>query len=112
MACRCNEISRCEQDIALLSGEVAQKLNNVRANYNATMSKYTTLSGSLAKAITIDNIDKVIQRFAAIKKQHEGNMESLQSKRSGELSRVKSRMESYKNEDRRYHAMTTPVAGK
>jgi len=110
MACRCSEISRCERDIALLSGEVAQKLNNARTNNDSTMSKYPALSNSLTKAVSADNSDKVNQRFATIKKQHEGYMENLQSRRSGELSRVRSRLENYRNEDRRHHEMTVRIA--
>jgi hypothetical protein len=37
MACRCNEISGCERDISLLTGEISRKLNNVQTkNENAT----------------------------------------------------------------------------
>jgi hypothetical protein len=112
MACRCSEIAKCERDIVLLGGEVAQKLNNARSNNDSALAKYHALSSSMAGAVSVGNLERVNQRFTAIKKQHDGKLENLQSRRSGELSRIKSRLESYRNEDRRYHEMLAQKAGR
>jgi len=112
MACRCSEISKCERDIALINGDIAQKLNNARNNSAAMAAKFSAISRSLSEAIFANNLDKVDQRLSTIKKQHEGYIDNLQSKRTSELSRVKSRRTSYDNEDRRYHEMLEQKAGK
>jgi len=103
MACRCNEIARCERDIALITGDIARNLNNARNNNDRNMSAAANLSRSLSDAVLTNSIERVSQRIQAIKKQHEGYLDNLQSKRANELSRIKSRLENYDREDRLYH---------
>ena len=111
MACRCGDINKCERDIALLGAEINRRLNSARDNDDHILSKHPSLSQALSRAVYAGNLDKVSQRFSAIKKQRSGFADNLQSKRSGELSRLRSRLDSYRNEDRRYHDMLAQKAG-
>ena len=112
MACRCSEIAKCERDIELLNGDIYRNLNSARTYNDSTLAKYPVLSSALAGAVYADNLDRVTQRFIAIKKQHEGQLDSLQTKRSNELTRVRNRLESFRNEDRRYHEAQAQKAGR
>jgi len=105
MSCRCSEISRCDREIALISGEIAQRLNNAQSNNDSMMAKFPAVSNSLSDTIFIGNLEKVSQRAAAIKKQHDGLLNNLQSRRSGELTRIRNRRSSFESADRRYHEM-------
>ena len=105
MACRCSEISKCERDMSLLGGDVAQKMNTARSKNDSTMSKYPTVSQSLSEAVFAQNFERVDQRFTAVKKQHDSYIDALQIRRGSENQRVRNRLDSYRNEDRRYHEM-------
>lgn len=103
MACRCNEISKCERDISVLTGEIARKLNSVQTSNNNAMRKISPLINSLSEAISINNMAKIEQRFSSISKKQDGFVETLQSKRTDELRKVRTRLRRYEDEDRSYH---------
>ena len=112
MMCRCQDIEKCERDIAILSGVLNRELNRVRDNQDLAMSKYNALSQALSDAVNIHNLERICRRFSVIRQRQSEQTESLQLKRSGELSRLRSRLVNYQNEDRRYHEMIAQRAGR
>jgi hypothetical protein len=103
MSCRCNEITKCEDDIALIEGIITYALKNARANNYNTMARSSGLNRSLQNAVFIENLERITQRFDMIKTKCDGNIDNIQSKQSYELSRITSRCERYIDEDNRYH---------
>jgi len=105
MSCRCSEIIRCEQDVELIAGEVTHKLGYVQNKNDYAMKKCPDLGCSMLNAVFTDTLERLTQRFSTIKKQQDGNIDNLQTKRANELKRTQSRLDSYIREDERYHDM-------
>ena len=105
MACRCNEIGKCERDIALLSAELNRRLNSARDNNSGAMSQCSGIGQCFLGAVSVDCRDRLSQRFSSIKSRRSTQLDNLHSKRTGELSRLRIRLENYKSEDKRYHEM-------
>ena len=104
MSCRCSEIQKCDQDICSLESELAREFEVLQQNSHLV----TALSGlgqDLIAAVSVDNIDRIETRLKAIKKQRETVTGNLQTKRSNELTRVRSRRTTFESADRRYHEM-------
>ena len=112
MMCRCQDIEKCERDIALLNGEINRKLNCARDNQDITMAKHFALSQALSGAVFIRNQEKVSQRLSMIRKRQGEQIENMRTKRSSELSRLRNRLENYQNEDRNYHEKTAQRVGR
>ena len=105
MACRCSEIRKCAQDIALLSGDIASKLKNAQDSNNTAVTIPAALVNSLSEAVSIDNMARISQSFASMRKQQESLMDDLIAKRADEFAKVDNRMTRLEGEDRRFHEM-------
>lgn len=105
MACRCNEVGKCDQDIRYLERDLAQELNTAQRNSSLGTAMMPALRGDLANAAFVTNMLRIETRLAALKKNQDNYANNCLSKRSGELTRIRSRRNNYEYEDRRYHEM-------
>jgi hypothetical protein len=112
MACRCGEIQRCEQDIQLLASSFGKELQAIQEKSRCWTAKMPELSQDLANVIFAANMTRIEMRVAAIKQTQEKRVSAALAKRVSELTRIKSKLSLYENEDNRYHEMEQMRAGR
>ena len=104
MACRCAEIKKCDHDIRLMEGELAQELRGGQRS-GSLEAALAALSRELASTALAENMEQIDKRLAALAKQREKHAAAVQARLSGELTRIRNKRALYENEDRRYHEM-------
>ena len=103
MACRCSEISKCEQDIRLLEKELAQELNSAQKNSNQGTTLLLAFGQDLTSAVYLAALTRIDTRLVVLKKNQDNLVNNCLVKRTGELTRLRSKRAAYENEDLRYH---------
>ena len=105
MRCRCNDIMNCEQDIRLLTAQIAQGVSNIQKSVELTTASFPYLTQFLNDSVYLGNRERVSQRFSDIKTQNERYVQDLQTRRLNELARARTRLSGFEIEDRSYHEM-------
>jgi hypothetical protein len=103
MACRCSELRTCDNDINLISWEIARDIRNAQDYNNNVMRGLSDIGSILLDAVFIDNASRIDQRTASLRRQQEDGVNRLQTLCSSALTRVESRQKSFNLEDERYH---------
>ncbi len=103
MGCRCADIQKCQREISVLSGEVSRYIGEALRDNSSITPLLNQSAACLREAVFLKNEDDTTQKLVEANRKQDTALPSLQSRCSGELSKLRSRLSQWQSEDQQYH---------
>lgn len=110
MGCRCSDISRCQNELNILSGVVCADIQQANSGSAQISQALKLAAGSVVEALNTDTIYDVNTLLGALNQRGGELSQGLCSACNSEVRRLSSLLQQMRSEDRAHHEAEAAAA--